>query len=81
MKCLEFNRCFLHLLLNQKKIAEAPAEVAPQTTSEPEQEEDVTPPVIDPVLLSLVHQSIVQQHAILGELPVMTVKTEHVSPI
>ena len=43
-----------------KSFVEAPSEVAPPTTSEPGQEEDVLPPVIDPVLLSLVHQSMTQ---------------------
>ena len=43
---------------------------------EPEQEEGIAPPAIDPVLLSLVHQSITQQQATSGDLPVMTVETE-----
>ena len=44
--------------------------------SEPEQEEDVIPSAIDPVLFSLVHQSVIQQHATLGDLPVTTVEKE-----
>ena len=50
-------------------------------TSEPKQEEDVLLPVIDHVLLSLVHQSIIQQQATSRDLPVTTVETEHVSPV
>ena len=42
------------------KYFAAPAEVSPLATSEPEQEEEVTPLVIDPMLLSLIHQSVVQ---------------------
>jgi len=55
--------------------------VASPTTSKPEQEEDIAPSVIDPVLLSLVHQSIIQQHATSEDLQVTTVETEPVSPI
>ena len=44
--------------------------------SEPEQEEDVVLLAIDPVLLSLVYQSVTQQQGTLGDLPVMTVETE-----
>jgi len=56
-------------------------EVAPPTIIEPKQEEDVVPSVIDPMLLSLVHQSIIQQHVTSGDLPVTTAETEPVSPI
>ena len=38
-------------------------EVASLMTSEPEQVEETIPPVIDPVLLGLVHQSAIQQQA------------------
>jgi len=57
------------LLLTPKKIAEAPP-----TTSKPKQEEDFVPPVIDPAWLSLVHQSVTQKQATLGDLPMKTVE-------
>ena len=38
----------LYLLLNLKNFAEALAEIAPPVMSKPEQEKEVTPPVIDP---------------------------------
>jgi len=49
-------------------------------TLEPDQEEDV-PSIIDPMFLSLVHQSMTQQQATLEDFPVITVETEPVSPI
>jgi len=51
---------FLYLLLNLKIFAEVPMEVAPTMTPEPEQVEEAIPPVIDPVLLGLVHQRAIQ---------------------
>jgi len=47
----------LYLLLNPKNFAEVPMEVAPPVMLEPEQAEETTPPVIDPVLLGLVEKS------------------------
>ena len=57
---LNLAHVFLYLLLNPKNFAEAPAKVAPPVMSEPEQEEESTPLVIDPVLLGLVHQRVIQ---------------------
>ena len=68
---------FFIFVAKSKNFVEAPAEDAPQTKLEPDQEEDIAPPVIDPVLLSLVHQ----QQATSGDLPMMTVEKEPVSPI
>ena len=68
------------IFVAKSKNFAAPAEVSPLATSEPEQEEEVAPPVIDLVLLSLVHQRVVQDMPHWGDLPVATVKMEHVSP-
>ena len=54
--------------------------VAPPAMSEPKQEEEVAPLVIDLVLLRLVYQRVIQQQAVLGDLPVAMVKTEPVPP-
>ena len=62
-----------------KNFVEVPVKVAPPAILEPEQEEKATPPVIDPVLLSLVHQSVVQWQATLGDLLVAMVEMELVS--
>ena len=66
-------------IAQSKSFEEAPAKVAPPVTSKPKQEEEVAPPVIDLVLLSLVDQSVVQQQATPGDLPVAKVETESVS--
>jgi len=50
-----------YLLLNPKNFAEVLVEVAPPVMSEPEQEEEATPPVIDPVMLGVIHQRVIQQ--------------------
>ena len=50
-----------YLLLNPKIFAEVLVEVAPPVMSEPEQEEEATPPVIDPVMLGVIHQRVIQQ--------------------
>ena len=51
---------FRYLLLNPKNFVEAPAKVGPIVMSEPEQEEEVTPPVID-LMMGLIHQKVIQQ--------------------
>ena len=56
-------------------------ELTPPMISEPEKEKEIVPSVIDPMLLSLVHQSIIQQHATSVNLLVMTVKTESALPV
>ena len=49
--------------------------------SEPEQEEEATPSVIDLVLLGLVHQRAIQQQAASGDLPVATIEIEPILKI
>ena len=44
--------------------------------SEPGQEDEVTPPIIDPMLLGLVHQRVIEQQATPGDLSVATVEME-----
>jgi len=58
---LNLAHVFLYLLLNPKNFAEVLVEVAPPVMSEPEQEEEATPPVIDPVMLGVIHQRVIQQ--------------------
>ena len=63
IEVFEFIKHFLYPLLTPKTFAEAPAELAPPTISEPEQEEDVVLLATVLVLLSLVHQSVIQQQS------------------
>ena len=60
-RILNLVHIFQYLLLNPKNFVEAPAEVGPIVMSEPEQEEEVTPPVIDLMMLGLIHQKVIQQ--------------------
>ena len=53
--------------------------VAPLVMLEPEQEEKMTPSVIDPVMLGIIHQRVIQQQAAPGDLSVATIEREPIS--
>ena len=72
---------FYICLLSSKSFVEAPAEITPSMILGPELEENLAPLVIGPVMLSLVHQTMTQQQATLGDLSVTTVEMEHIPPV
>ena len=56
---LDLAHIFLYMLLNPKIFVEVPAEVAPPPMLESKQKEEATPPVIDSMLLGLIHQRVI----------------------
>jgi len=61
MWCFKFSKRFFTSVAKSKNFARAHVEVASPVTLEPEQEEEMALPVIDPVLLSGVHQSVIDR--------------------
>jgi len=74
LKYFEFSKCFLYPLLTLKILLKLRGNCSSKI-SELERKEDI-PLAIEPILLSLVHQSVTQQQATSGDLPMTTVETE-----